>query len=251
MRRFLLAAIAFGAMSSAHAADLPFLRGGFTDGYSRAPVNWQGFYVGGQGSWGSQKSALPGVGDMQGTFITPAGVAPYLFATPPSTANSLNGGYGAFFGYNSQYEDVVVGIEGNYIHDGFRATSAAGRVDPATATLVQSVTYSSETMKLPDFGSVRLRGGYMMGCFLPYLFVGAGFGGQTVDRAVSATPPPVAAAFMTDSKDKLVYGYTAGAGFDVQLIGGVFGRVEYEYKRVTSNLESIVNTVHIGLGYKF
>jgi outer membrane immunogenic protein len=251
MRGFLMAAVVFGAVSTAQAADLPILRGGFTDGYSSGHPNWQGFYVGGQGSWGSQKSALPGVGDMQASFVTPAGVAPYLFATPPSTANSLNGGYGAFAGYNLQYEDVVIGIEGNYIHDGFRATSAAGRVNPATATLVQSVTYSSETMRLSDFGSVRLRGAYMTGCFLPYIFVGAGFGDQTVDRAVSAFPPPVAAAFMTDSKDKLIYGYTAGAGFDVQLIGGVFGRVEYEYRRVTSNLESIVNTVHIGLGYKF
>jgi opacity protein-like surface antigen len=106
-------------------------------------------------------------------------------------------------------------------------------------------------MKLPDFGSVRLRGGYMMGCFLPYMFIGGGFGGQTVDRAVSATPAPLAPAWMTDSKSKLVYGYTAGAGFDVQLVDGLFGRVEYEYKRVTSNLESIVNTVHVGLGYKF
>jgi opacity protein-like surface antigen len=241
----------FGAVSSVHAADLPFLRGGFTDGYSRGPVSWQGAYVGGQGSWGSQKSAVPGIGDMQGTFTTPAGVAPYLFGTPPSTANSSNAGYGAFFGYNSQFEDVVVGIEGNYIHDGFRATTAAQRLNPATATLVQSVTYSSETMKLSDFGSVRLRGGYMMGCFLPYLFVGAGFGDQTVDRAVSAFPPPVAAAWMTDSKSKLVYGYTAGIGFDVALTGGLFARAEYEYKRVTSNLESIVNTARVGLGYKF
>jgi outer membrane immunogenic protein len=245
MRGFLTAAVVFGAVSAAQAADLPILRGGFTDGYSSGRVNWQGFYVGGQGS------ALPGIGDMQASFITPAGVAPYLFAALPSTANSLNGGYGAFSGWNLQYEDVVIGIEGNYIHDGFRATSAAGRLNPGTPNFVQSVTYSSETMKLSDFGSVRLRGGYMMGCFLPYVFVGAGFGDQTVDRAVSATPPPVAAAWMTDSKDKLIYGYTAGVGVDVQLIGGLFGRAEYEYKRVTSNLESIVNTVHVGLGYKF
>ena len=133
MRRFLMAAVVFGAVSAAQAADLPILRGGFTDGYSSGRASWQGFYVGGQGSWGSQKSALPGIGDMQASFITPAGVAPYLFATPPSTANSLNGGYGAFSGYNLQYEDVVIGIEGNYIHDGFRATSAAGRLNPGTA----------------------------------------------------------------------------------------------------------------------
>jgi outer membrane immunogenic protein len=251
MRGFLVAAVMLGAVSAAQAADMPILRGGFSDGYSRGPVSWQGIYVGGQGSWGSQKSAVPGVGDLQGTFITPALVAPYLFGTPPSTANSLNGGYGAFFGYNSQFEDVVVSIEGNYIHDGFSATTSALRVNPATPALLQSVTYSTATMKLSDFGSLRLRAGYMMGCFLPYLFVGAGFGDQTVVRAVSASPPPLAPAWMTDSKSKLIYGYTAGIGFDVQLVGGLFGRFEYEYKRVTSNLESIVNTARVGLGYKF
>jgi opacity protein-like surface antigen len=238
-------------MSSAHAADLPFLRGGFTDGYSRAPVIWQGFYVGAQGSWGSQKSAVPGVGDMQRTFATPVGVSPYLFGTPLGTVNSLNGGYGGFFGYNSQYEDVVVGIEGNYIHDGFSATTSAQVLNPATPFTVQSVTNSSVTMKLPDFGSVRLRGGYMMGCFLPYVFVGAGFGEQTIDRAVSASPPPVTWAWMTDSKSKLIYGYTAGAGFDVQLVGGLFGRAEYEYRRVTADFESNIHTLRVGLGYRF
>ena len=253
MRGFLVAAVVFGAASAAQAADLPVLRGGFTDGYSRTPVGWQGFYVGAQGSWGSQKSAVPGIEDMKASFIgqEPPNVAQYQWGPLTSTVNSLNGGYGAFFGYNSQYEDVVVGIEGNYIHDGFRATTAALGVNPGTPGQIQSVTNSSVTMRLPDFGSVRLRGGYMMGCFLPYLFVGAGFGEQTIDRAVSASPPPLAPAWMTDSKSRLVYGYTAGIGFDVQLTGGLFARAEYEYKRVTSDFESIINTARVGLGYRF
>jgi opacity protein-like surface antigen len=250
MRGFLLAAIAFGAVSGAHAADLPFLRGGFTDGYSRAPVVWQGFYVGGQGSWGSQKSAVPGVSDMQATFITPPGVSPYAFGTPLNTVNSLHGGYGGFFGYNAQFEDVVFGVEGNYIHDGFRGATTAFGLVGATATTVASATNSSVTMKLSDFGSLRARGGYMTGCFLPYVFVGLGLGDQTIDRAVSASPPPLA-GWWADSKSKLIYGYTAGAGFDVMLTGGLFARAEYEYRRMTSTFESTVNTVRVGLGYKF
>jgi opacity protein-like surface antigen len=229
-----MAAIAFGAVSGAHAADLPFLRGGFTDGYSRAPVVWQGFYVGGQGSWGSQKSAVPGVGDMQATFVTPPGVSPYGFGIPLNTVNSLQGGYGVFFGYNAQFEDVVFGVEGNYIHDGFHGTTTARAVNPGTPTTIQSVTDSSVTMKLPDFGSLRL-----------------GLGEQTIDRAVSASPPPLVPAWTNDSKSKLIYGYTVGAGFDVMLTGGLFARAEYEYRRITSTFESTVNTVHVGLGYKF
>jgi opacity protein-like surface antigen len=110
------------------------------------------------------------------------------------------------------------------------------------------VTDSSVTMKLPDFGSLRVRGGYVMGCFLPYVFGGLGVGEQTIDRAVSVFPPPLATG---DSKSKLVYGYTAGAGFDVVLTGGLFARAEYEYRRVTSDFGSIINTVRVGLGYRF
>jgi len=35
------------------------------------------------------------------------------------------------------------------------------------------------------------------------------------------------------------------------LVGGLFARAEYEYRRITTNFESNVNTVRAGLGYKF
>ena len=35
------------------------------------------------------------------------------------------------------------------------------------------------------------------------------------------------------------------------LVGGLFARLEYEYQRVTSNIDSNINTVRLGLGYKF
>ena len=61
MRRFLLVAVMCGAASVAQAADmpdLPFLRGSFTDGLTSAKVNWQGYYVGGQVSYGSSTSKV-------------------------------------------------------------------------------------------------------------------------------------------------------------------------------------------------
>lgn len=54
MRRFLLAAVMMGAASCAQAADmpdLPILRGSYVDGLTTSQVNWQGFYVGGQGGY--------------------------------------------------------------------------------------------------------------------------------------------------------------------------------------------------------
>src|SRR5215208_7477769 len=61
MRRLLMVAAMCGVVSGAQAADmpdLPFLRGSFTDGLSSAKVNWQGYYVGGQVSYGSVTSKV-------------------------------------------------------------------------------------------------------------------------------------------------------------------------------------------------
>ena len=49
----------------------------------------------------------------------------------------------------------------------------------------------------------------------------------------------------------LVYGYTGGLGVDVNLVGGLFMRAEWEYIRFTSTVETSINTVRAGLGYKF
>ena len=106
-------------------------------------------------------------------------------------------------------------------------------------------------LRVSDFGSLRMRAGYIMGCFLPYAYLGAGLGSQTIERNVSASPAPVLPAWNTATKTKLVYGYSAGVGLDVMLMGGVFTRLEYEYQRVTSDIETNINSVRVGLGYKF
>src|SRR6185312_16564960 len=126
MRRFLAVAIVCGAVNGAQAADmpdLPFLRGSFTDGLTNARVNWQGYYVGGQVSYGSVTSKVaPGANaDLQSTYRRPANVD-YNWQPLPN-AHSNTTGYGGFVGYNSQWEDVVFGLEANYIHDGIRSIS--------------------------------------------------------------------------------------------------------------------------------
>src|SRR5918995_1391521 len=60
MRRIFLAAVMFGMTSGAQAADLPFLRGSFTDGLAARTVNWQGYYIGGQGSFGTSDMNFTG-----------------------------------------------------------------------------------------------------------------------------------------------------------------------------------------------
>jgi opacity protein-like surface antigen len=255
MRRFLLVAVMCGAASVAQAADmpdLPFLRGGLTDGLTSAKVNWQGYYIGGQVSYGSVTSKVaPGANsDLQSTYRRPPN-ADYNWQPLP-IGNSNPTGFGGFVGYNSQWEDVVVGFEANYIHDGIRTISdSVGLRYQLDNVTLQSLTHSNAIVKLSDFGSARIRAGYVMGCFLPYLFAGTGLGSQTVDRTVSAFPDPVLTPTTAASKTKLVYGYSVGAGLDVMLVGGLFMRAEYEYRRVTTDIETNINTVRAGLGYKF
>ena len=250
MRRFLLVAIVFGGASGAHAADLPdfpALRGTYTDVPSSTRINWQGFYVGGQAAYGSTNSKpIPSNTDLQDTFVPPTGFS-YSWATL-GPAHGLNTGYGGFGGYNSQWDDVVVGIEGNYLHGGIRAQTSgtANFGDPPFV----STTHSSVSINVTDFGSARVRAGYVIGCFLPYLYGGVGAGSQTVERNISASPPPIV-GWSSDAKTKLVYGYSFGAGVNVMLMAGFFLRAEYEYLRVTSTIESNVNTARFGVGYKF
>ena len=51
--------------------------------------------------------------------------------------------------------------------------------------------------------------------------------------------------------DHLIYGYSAGLGVDMMLYHGLFARAEWEYVRFTTSVDTTVNTVRVGLGYKF
>lgn len=115
-------------------------------------------------------------------------------------------------------------------------------------------------MSVKDFGSVRVRGGYTFGNFLPYAFAGFGLGRADTSRSISiqgfvdaaalipAGPPTI---LRTDTKNQFVHGVSAGVGLDMMLFGGVFLRAEYEYLQFTSTLPTNIHSVRGGLGYKF
>jgi opacity protein-like surface antigen len=187
---------------------------------------------------------------MQSTFVSPGPAYNWINL---GSAQDNRIGYGGFIGYNSQWDDVVIGIEGNYIHGGFRALTSSIGYNPVGALPITSTTWSNAMVQSSDFGSLRLRAGYAVGSFLPYVFAGAGFGSQTVVRSVAADPSPVAvpSLWANDTQTKLVYGYSAGIGVDAMLTAGLFMRIEYEYQRITSTIESNAHAARAGLGYKF
>jgi outer membrane immunogenic protein len=259
MRRLVIAVVALAAASGAQAADLPFLRGSFMDAPIAPRPIWEGYYVGGQAGYSSTVSNIPTTfnADLSPSYVSapgspdPQGGNYYWPGLASPQAN--NAGYGGFIGYNSQWEDVVIGVEANYMHGRYNTVerqtgySNAYNGTPLTTT-------STASFRIDDFGSLRLRAGYIAGNFLPYAFFGGGVGNMVVDRMTIADPGPRSTAplVITDTQSKLVYGYSAGVGIDVMLAAGFFLRAEYEYQRVVSkDVDTNVNSARAGIGYKF
>jgi len=274
MRRLLLVAMIVGAAQNAYAADmpdLPILRGSLPEGVSSARPMWQGYYIGGQAGVGES--------DMNFTGATRSIAAKLLTNTAIENSGSVSSwpigsktsnrgdGWGAFIGYNSQWDDVVLGVEASYMHGKFGGsqTDSMSRFFTDSNGYTDGVTYAGTgTVALSDMGTLRLRAGYAIGSFLPYLFGGVALGQADIIRTahIYGTQVNAAAApgfqnvpFDLSATDvqhsHLLYGYTAGVGVDVMLIAGLFLRAEYQYARFTSSVDTDVNTVHVGLGYKF
>lgn len=274
MRRFLLAVVLCGAVTTAHAADmpdLPILRGSYTDGLNTSRVNWQGFYFGGQGGYGSSDENFSGSNANMLAALLDHNVIQEMQISQWNLGlgkqSSRSSAYGAFTGYNWQWDDVVVGLEASYVHGKFGGTFTASKELVSGAALSDSFFHdvrvdSSASIAISDMATFRARAAYAWGCFLPYAFGGFALGkadishSVTVHDAVSPTISgpftPLATLNATDAvHNHLVYGYTGGLGVDVNLVGGLFMRAEWEYVRFTSTVDTSINTVRAGLGYKF
>lgn len=275
MRRLLLAAAMLGTVSAAHAADmpdLPILRGSFTDGLTRSAVNWQGSYIGAQAGYGSSDENFNGsTSNMMAALLADTliessmGVSQWNLGL--GKASQRTTGYGAFVGYNEQWDDVVMGLEASWLHGRFGGMSSASERRVSATALSDGnfhdvTATSTSSISISDIGTFRGRAAYAWGCFLPYMFGGLALGNADIVRTayvqdrVSATQlgtyTPLSPLSSTDAQhNHLIYGYTAGLGVDVNLVGGLFMRAEYEYIRFTSQVDTSINTVRAGLGYKF
>jgi outer membrane immunogenic protein len=272
MRRFLLAVVMCGAMTAANAADLPILRGGFTDGLSTSSVNWEGFYIGGQAGYGSSDENFTGSNSnmiaalLDHDVIQAMQVSSWNLGMGKQSARSS--GFGAFTGYNWQWDDVVLGLEASWVHGSFGGTSSAFK-ELVTGTPLSDNNYhdvavtSSSSISISDMATFRGRAAYAFGCFLPYAFGGFALGNANISHAVSisdtfaptiaglASASPVILSTSDVQHNHLIYGYTAGLGIDINIVGGLFARAEYEYVRFTTSVDTNINTVRAGLGYKF
>src|SRR5476651_582472 len=112
MRRLLLAAMMFGAVSGAQAADLsdlPILRGSSSEGLSTASRNWDGWYAGGQIGYSSAEIDFGHATQNLTNFELRNTVlqAPLAGWQLLSKNHAQATGFGAFVGRNWQWEDLV------------------------------------------------------------------------------------------------------------------------------------------------
>jgi outer membrane immunogenic protein len=283
MRKILLAAVMFGAVSAAHAADMPdFLRGSLPAS-SASTRNWDGWYAGGQvgESWTNSDYSRTVVSMTNDLFRSTTLQGPTSQLTLLGRVNGRSPGFGAFVGRNFQYGDVVLGVEANYNYWSSLGTSTAASLGPIQvpeptlilppgATAVDAVTLNGNAaLQVKDEMTFHGRAGWATGDFLPYMFGGLAVGRMDATRTVSSSVTrtitnadgssnyfqlPQFALTTTDGRsNNFVAGWTAGLGMEYMLWGDVFLRGEWEYIQFMSikNTSVTQNTVHAGIGYKF
>lgn len=271
MRWVIVASFVLGFAPRALAADLDVLRGSEPVGPAFF-TNWTGFYVGGD----------VGVSDENADFsrATQPSIAFALRHTAlentshPSelpvlgTADHATLSYGGFLGYNTQWQDLMVGVEANVLHTTAALTAPSSPIARSGLSDGQGNSYTvaiAGTGSMANLNYVALRGraGLILGNFLPYGFIGAvvGMADVNITSTIRAFCEPGSTAtcsnFAVSSTDgrnsALLYGATAGAGLDYAFTQHFFMRGEVEYTRFAQfdNIALTVTSARIGAGFKF
>jgi outer membrane immunogenic protein len=221
MKRVFFALVGLAALTgTAAAADLPPRPAPAP--YYKAPValpvyNWTGFYIGINGGGGFGRSQW----DSTSGFNTSGGLV------------------GGTVGYNYQFGQGVVGLEGDIDWADINGT---------TNTACPFGCKTSDHW----LSTVRGRLGYAADRFMPFVTGGAAFGD------IRASTPGFAGANNTNA------GWTVGAGLEFAIAGNWTAKAEYLYVNlgkfncgiscgalVTDNVSFTTNLVRAGVNYRF
>jgi len=219
-----------GLSSSALAADAVVLEP--TPEVLPSGFVWTGGYVGVQAGylWGD------------GTFD--------VDGAPGTTADGDIDGWlaGAYAGYNYQFgNNLVLGLDADIAWsnaDGFGPGFVGGVPAPAGSGVAYELNWT---------GAARLKVGYAMDRFLPYIAGGLAFGG--VDAATFA------GGVVTAEADDTMVGWTLGGGVEYAFTDNLIGRAEYRYTDLgdfditdgaaVGHVGVKTHDVRLGLAYKF
>ncbi len=281
MRWFFCAVIVLALTPRAFADDLDILRGTESVGAATFP-RWSGFYFGGQLSYSDANSDFsnatqPLVAYSLRELTLEAVDSPSSW--PVLGHGSAHGsGFGGFVGYNTQWQDLILGLEVNYTHSSFSTVASntpIGRVVPAGGNLYSVDLTGSGSMQITDYGALRARAGWVFSNFMPYGFAGfaLGWGNYAITSLVSGqenaqtAPSPVipcnpaitltcvdySFANSAAKSGVLLYGFSVGGGVDVALSANIFLRAEYEYMQFApvASITTSISSARIGGGLKF
>jgi len=244
---------------------------------SVAPAfSWGGFYIGGQlgGSWSDTavSSNLHG-----GTFIistmTPLDLMDgSLLRFSPDPSGFVGGIYA---GYNFDLgNDVIIGLEQDFVwgnvdaQTGYKAFDLNPLNGGAGGYLNARVGVEQQWA-----GATRVRFGYAMDRFLPYIAAGIAYGKvkSSADAYLSQDPlgfnpypvltgDPGAGAYRFSNSSTMT-GWTLGVGGDYAVTDNVLLRLEYRYADYGSEtyrhtipgyeVEHKTNDLRVGVAYKF
>jgi outer membrane immunogenic protein len=238
MKKLLVATTALVALSvsvPAMAADLA------ARPYTKAPpivapiATWAGFYVGvqGGGAWGTSDETFTGI--------------PNERRFRGTQSYDTSGGFvGGVAGYNWQFANVVLGVEGDYHWADIDGHSGE----------VFSGTGDGFHTKLRGFGDIKGRLGYATGPAL--LFVS---GGAAVGDFRHSYESPFGSIDSSDTR----WGWTVGAGAEYMFAPSWSAKVEYDYidfgkskinldpgfSNVGFEWKDTIHTVKAGVSYHF
>lgn len=288
----LLAGFTLGVSAPALGADLDY---GVLRGPDYEPeiqvIDWNGIYVGGHGGYSAASAGFKNA-------YRPLVANALRFTTAESDFNassmlSSRGGntegasYGAFVGFNYQFDETVVGVEADYTrfdrtastkdYNGLFRTNSVGYIETVRLD-------GMATARIEDYGTIRARGGYAIGNFLPYVTGGLAIGRVHTESAVTIQDFGYdAAAYkanqtgtsgkevavknfgyvkdgfdpnnpeagtpasnrVTASKTKTMGGFVLGAGLEFALTRNILLRGEYQYVMLNDFEKSSANRVSI------
>ncbi len=253
------------------AQDFDVLRGSDSVGPATY-TNWSGVYLGGQ--WGYSDVSADFSNSTQAPIAYVLRQSALEEHSDPSQMVTLGTGdhtamsYGGFVGYNSQWQDLILGVEGDFVHSTVSLTAPSSPIARNGFSDGEGNTYSiglsaTGTMTDLDYAELRGRAGLILGNFLPYGFLGAAVGVANVNVNASVTgicqsgSTPSCSNFSFNAtsgrNSALLYGGVVGAGLDYALTQNIFLRGEFEYLRFAEfdNILIAVSSVRLGAGVKF
>ncbi len=268
----LLAAFAF--IQQAHAADMGgVLRGAMVEVGRPAYVRWSGAYFGGQVGYSSASMDFSNAQQSQVAFILREAAIENSSHVSNWAVMGIEGTsrptYGAFLGYNLQWDNVIVGAELNYnhVHTGMRGASSGSirrLATPGNGFVYDTTITANAAMDITDYGTLRARLGYAFGSAMAYGFGGVAVGRADVQRTStvfaleiaadgSGVPFPFGPFTENEKRQAFINGYTFGVGIDWAVTRNFFVRAEYEFIDwyPFSDMTAYTNSIRGAAGVKF